>query len=114
MIYPLTSTRLAEKVGLLSKDNVEQVPFAYKLYNSSGKSNETLARGFKQTFCRVVPIEFVGVWWADLSSLCRKWKLIRTIDPQGNDYERGSCDGPIFAFCGREYNNSGIQTRARP
>ncbi len=63
----LTSTRLAVKVGLLSKDNVEQVPFAYKLYKSSG--NETLAHGFKQAFCRVVPIEFVGVWWVELSSL---------------------------------------------
>ena len=58
----LTSTRLAVKVGLLSKDNVEQVPFAYKLYKSSSKSNETLAKGFKETFCRVVPIDFVGVW----------------------------------------------------
>ena len=57
------------KVGLLSKDNVEQVPFAYKLYKSSGKSNDALARGFKQTFSRVVPIDFVGVWWAEPSSL---------------------------------------------
>ena len=58
----LTSTRLAVKVGLLSKDNVEQVPFAYKLYKSSSKRNENLAKGFKETFCRVVPIDFVGVW----------------------------------------------------
>ena len=65
----LTSTRSTVKVGLLSKDNVEQVPFAYKLYKSSSKSNETLARGFKEAFCRVVPIDFVGVWWAELSSL---------------------------------------------
>jgi len=62
----LTPTRLTVKVGLLSKDNVEQVPFAYKLYKSSG--NEALARGFKQTFSRVVPIDFVGVWWAEPSS----------------------------------------------
>jgi len=53
---------MLHKVGLLSKDNVEQVPFAYKLYKSSSKSNETLAQGFKETFCRVVPIDFVGVW----------------------------------------------------
>jgi uncharacterized protein (DUF2235 family) len=50
------------KVGLLSKDNTEQIPFAYKLYKSSSSSNEALARGFKETFCRPVPIDFVGVW----------------------------------------------------
>ena len=63
----LTLTRLAVKVGLLSKDNMEQIPFAYELYKSSG--NEALARGFKETFSRVVPIDFVGVWWAELSGL---------------------------------------------
>ena len=59
----LTPTRLAMQVGLLSKDNTEQIPFAYKLYKSSSSSDEALARGFKETFCRPVPIEFVGVWW---------------------------------------------------
>ena len=57
----LTPTRLVMQVGLLSKDNTEQVAFAYKLYKSSG--NEDLARGFKETFSRPVPIDFVGVWW---------------------------------------------------
>jgi hypothetical protein len=50
------------KVGLLSKDNTEQISFAYKLYKSSSSSDEALARGFKETFCRPVPIDFVGVW----------------------------------------------------
>ena len=50
------------QVGLLSKDNTEQISFAYKLYKSSSSSDETLARGFKETFCRPVPIDFVGVW----------------------------------------------------
>jgi hypothetical protein len=62
----LTPTRFAIQVGLLSKDNTEQIPFAYKLYKSSYSSSssaETLAGGFKETFCRPVPIEFVGVWW---------------------------------------------------
>ncbi len=59
----LTPTRLAMQVGLLSKDNTEQIPFAYKLYKSSSSSDEALAHGFKETFCRPVPIEFVGVWW---------------------------------------------------
>ena len=48
------------KVGLLSKDNVEQTSFAYKLYKTTG--NKTLAQGFKETFCRNVPIDFLGVW----------------------------------------------------
>jgi len=53
---------MLHKVGLLSKDNVEQVPFAYKLYKSTGSKKDALARGFKATFCRNVPIDFVGVW----------------------------------------------------
>jgi len=48
------------KVGLLSKDNVEEVPFAYKLYKANG--NDHIAQGFKDAFCRIVPIDFVGVW----------------------------------------------------
>jgi uncharacterized protein (DUF2235 family) len=50
------------QVGLLSKDNFEQIPFAYKLYESQRKSDDLLAEGFKKTFSRHVPIEFVGVW----------------------------------------------------
>ncbi|KAH9964161.1 hypothetical protein BC827DRAFT_1128153 [Russula dissimulans] len=53
---------MLHKVGLLSKDNVEQVPFAYKLFKSTSKSDDALAPGFKATFCREVPIDFVGVW----------------------------------------------------
>ena len=49
------------QVGLLSKDNIEQIPFAYKLFAAS--KNDDLAKGFKATFSREVPIEFVGVWW---------------------------------------------------
>ncbi|OCH91234.1 hypothetical protein OBBRIDRAFT_834390 [Obba rivulosa] len=53
---------LVHKIGLLPKDNPEQIPFAYKLYKSTSKSNTELAAGFKQTFCRSVNIEFLGVW----------------------------------------------------
>jgi len=51
---------MLHKVGLLSKDNNEQIPFAYKIYKTS--NNDDLAKGFKAAFCREVPIEFVGVW----------------------------------------------------
>jgi len=45
-------------VGLLPKGNQEQVPFAYRMY----KDSSTLAPSFKETFCKSVDIEFLGVW----------------------------------------------------
>ena len=54
------------KIGLLSKDNVEQVPFAYKLYKRTDAAGIALAAGFKQTFSRDVGIEFVGVWYPSI------------------------------------------------
>ncbi|KAH9081492.1 hypothetical protein EDB83DRAFT_550325 [Lactarius deliciosus] len=54
---------MLHKVGLLSKDNTEQIPFAYEHYAASdNQANNDLAKGFKEMFCRNVPIEFVGVW----------------------------------------------------
>ncbi|KAI0333677.1 hypothetical protein GY45DRAFT_1244065 [Cubamyces sp. BRFM 1775] len=53
---------MLHKIGLLPRDNTEQIPFAYKLYKQTDKGSLELAAGFKQTFCRNVDIEFVGVW----------------------------------------------------
>ncbi|KAI0699326.1 hypothetical protein C8T65DRAFT_659921 [Cerioporus squamosus] len=53
---------MLHKIGLLPRDNPEQVPFAYKLYKKTDADSLALAAGFKQTFCRDVLIEFVGVW----------------------------------------------------
>ncbi|KAH9081493.1 hypothetical protein EDB83DRAFT_550270 [Lactarius deliciosus] len=54
---------MLHKVGLLSKDNTEQIPFAYEHYAASdNQANNKLAKGFKEMFCRHVPIDFVGVW----------------------------------------------------
>lgn len=53
---------LLEQIGLLPKDNPEQVPFAYKLFKKTDAKNVDLAQGFKETFCRDVSIDFVGVW----------------------------------------------------
>ncbi|KAF8526093.1 hypothetical protein JB92DRAFT_2873303 [Gautieria morchelliformis] len=50
------------KVGLLPRDNVEQVSFAYQMYKATGKKNNKLAHGFKQAFCRTVQIDFMGCW----------------------------------------------------
>ncbi|KAK0504323.1 hypothetical protein EDD18DRAFT_1305975 [Armillaria luteobubalina] len=50
------------KVGLLPRDNQEQIPFAYKLYKQDDEAGMELSNGFKHTFCRNVQIEFMGVW----------------------------------------------------
>ena len=51
------------QIGLLSKDNDAQLSFAYKLYKSNNPDSGPIAAGFKRTFCRSVPIEFIGVWY---------------------------------------------------
>ncbi|KDQ62719.1 hypothetical protein JAAARDRAFT_171302 [Jaapia argillacea MUCL 33604] len=53
---------MLHKVGLLPKDNDQQIPFAYKLYRKTSPADVELGAGFKQTFCRTVQVDFVGVW----------------------------------------------------
>jgi uncharacterized protein (DUF2235 family) len=48
------------KVGLLEKGNEELVPFAWDMYIAA--KNRIQSNGFRNTFARRVPIEFVGVW----------------------------------------------------
>lgn len=50
------------KAGLLPRDNQEQIPFAYKLYQRIDAAGLALCKGYKQTYCRNVKIEFIGVW----------------------------------------------------
>lgn len=50
------------KIGLLPKDNPEQLPLAYKLFKNTDHNSRELAAGFKKTFCRSVLVEFLGVW----------------------------------------------------
>ncbi|KAG7088031.1 hypothetical protein E1B28_012067 [Marasmius oreades] len=50
------------KIGLLPRDNYEQIPFAYKLYKRTDKEGVELAAGFKDTYCTTVTVEFIGVW----------------------------------------------------
>jgi uncharacterized protein (DUF2235 family) len=38
------------------------MPFAYKLYKRTDPAGLQLCAGFKQTYCRHVDVEFVGVW----------------------------------------------------
>ncbi|TDL22155.1 hypothetical protein BD410DRAFT_770672 [Rickenella mellea] len=53
---------MLHKVGLLPRDNMEQVPFAYKMYSRVDDEGVRLSEGFKRTYCREVKIEFLGVW----------------------------------------------------
>ena len=50
-------------VGLLPRDNLQQISFAYKMYAKTGttKGREQAAL-FKKTFSRTVVIEFIGCW----------------------------------------------------
>ncbi|KAH6911504.1 hypothetical protein BKA70DRAFT_1267909 [Coprinopsis sp. MPI-PUGE-AT-0042] len=50
------------KIGLLSRDNDSQVPFAWKLYKREDAESIELCEGFKATFCQKVKVEFMGVW----------------------------------------------------
>ncbi|KAG8897273.1 hypothetical protein FRC00_004604 [Tulasnella sp. 408] len=61
------------RVGLLPLCNIEQVPFAYKIFKESKKENKImkknpedprgwLSRNFRSTFSREVKVEFVGIW----------------------------------------------------
>ncbi|CAE6442142.1 unnamed protein product [Rhizoctonia solani] len=50
------------KVGLLPPDNVEQIPFAWSMYIRNDKTGFKESTRFRQTFCREVHIEFMGVW----------------------------------------------------
>lgn len=45
------------------KDNLEQVPFAYKLYERFDPAGIKIAKQFKSSFCREVEVEFMGVWY---------------------------------------------------
>ncbi|KAI6147467.1 hypothetical protein BKA82DRAFT_495935 [Pisolithus tinctorius] len=50
------------KVGLLPRDNLQSVRFAYNYYKREDKKGIALAKKFKENFCQEVDVEFVGVW----------------------------------------------------
>lgn len=59
---PRSELKDGVQIGLLPRDNEEQIPFAYRLYKRTDKVGRQLAAGYKQTFCTPVAIDFVGVW----------------------------------------------------
>jgi uncharacterized protein (DUF2235 family) len=54
---------LLHKVGLLPADNLQQIPFAYKMYTRTSPSGWDQSSEFKKAFCTDVPIDFLGVWY---------------------------------------------------
>jgi len=53
---------MIHKVGLLPTCNLQQVPFAYKMYTRSDDLGWAQSNAFKKTFSIDVDIDFVGVW----------------------------------------------------
>ncbi|EJT99623.1 hypothetical protein DACRYDRAFT_82035 [Dacryopinax primogenitus] len=53
---------MLEKVGLLSRGNEEQIPFAYRMYINAGATGWAQSRGFKRAFSHEVHVDFLGVW----------------------------------------------------
>ena len=54
---------MLHKVGLLPRDNMEQVPFAYyKMYLRADERGLKENAVYKRMVCTEVQIEFLGVW----------------------------------------------------
>ena len=67
---PRSKLKDGTQIGLLPRDNEEQIPFAYRLYKRTDKLGCELAAGYKQTFCTPVTIDFVGVWYRLTAGSC--------------------------------------------
>ncbi|KAJ7643717.1 hypothetical protein FB45DRAFT_280795 [Roridomyces roridus] len=53
---------MLHKVGLLPRDNQEQIPFAFKMYKDTSAAGMKTAAGYKDTFCQDVTVDFMGIW----------------------------------------------------
>jgi hypothetical protein len=58
---------MLRKVGLLPLGNLQQIPFAYKMYKQKDEFIKE-AEEFKSTFSTDVRIDFVGVWYVSAFS----------------------------------------------
>jgi len=54
--------RFFEQVGLLPRFNLQQVPFAYKMYSREDETGWRQSAAFKKAFSIDVDIEMIGVW----------------------------------------------------
>ncbi|KZO94582.1 hypothetical protein CALVIDRAFT_206627 [Calocera viscosa TUFC12733] len=53
---------MLHKVGLLTRANEEQVPFAFSMYQTENAQGWDMSDAFKHTFCNEVQVDFLGVW----------------------------------------------------
>ena len=60
---------MIHKVGVLTRDNQWQVPFAYEMYTSKGNAKWDQATKFKQTFSVDVKVKFLGLWCVNLNAV---------------------------------------------
>ena len=60
---------MVEKVGLLTPYNVQQLPFAYKMYTQCNDFGWEQSTAFKKSFSLNVDIEFIGVWYEKVMTL---------------------------------------------
>ena len=60
---------MLQKIGLLSRLNLEQIPFAYAMYRRRDKEGLDLSVQFKQTFSVDVKIKFLGAWLVTLRTI---------------------------------------------
>ena len=51
---------MLHKCGLLRPGHENLLAYASRIYNTEG--NDDIARGFRSTFARACPVEFIGVW----------------------------------------------------
>jgi hypothetical protein len=63
---------MIHKVGLLPKDNFQQVPFAYKMFKRADHVGWEQSTEFKKAFSVDVDIEFVGVWYEYIITYIRE------------------------------------------
>jgi len=54
---------MLQKIGLLPSHNLEQLQFAYEMYESHDKEGFKQSLQFKRTFSIDVRIKFLGVWY---------------------------------------------------
>ena len=58
---------MIHKVGVLTRDNWWQVPFAYKMYTRRDNGGWKQSNQFKKTFSVDVKINFLGIWCVNAS-----------------------------------------------
>jgi uncharacterized protein (DUF2235 family) len=63
LTYYSSLAGMIRRVGLLTADNFEQIPFAYEIYAQRGEDGKKRAKAFREAFSRNVEVEFVGVWF---------------------------------------------------